>query len=82
MIEFVILHQREIENMPYVNIKLTNDNVSPQAKAEVIRRVTNVLVEVLDKNPETTFVVIEEISLDNWGVGGKTVRTRRNAEKG
>jgi 4-oxalocrotonate tautomerase len=67
--------------MPYVNVKLTDDSLSPEVKAEVISRITSVFVEVLNKNPETTFVVIEEVHIDNWGVGGKTVRARRDACK-
>lgn len=67
--------------MPYVNVKLIDDSVSPQAKAEVIRRITDVLVEVLNKNPETTFVVIEEVSIDNWGVAGQTVRARQAVQR-
>ena len=63
--------------MPYVSVKLIDDSVSLPQKAEVIRRITDVLVEVLDKNPETTFVVIEEVDMDNWGVAGQTVRSRR-----
>ena len=64
--------------MPYVNVRLTEDSLSPETKAELISRITNVLVEVLNKNPETTFVVIDEVNIDNWGVGGQTVRARRN----
>lgn len=67
--------------MPYVNVKLTDDSLSPEVKTEVISRITSVFVELLNKNPETTFVVIEEVNIDNWGVGGKTVRARRDAYK-
>ena len=63
--------------MPYVNIRITPPGVSPEKKAEVIRRVTQVLVEVLDKKPESTFVVIDEVPSDNWGVAGQTITERR-----
>ncbi len=43
----------------------------------MIRRVTQVLVDVLKKNPETTVVIIEEVDTDNWGIGGNTVTERR-----
>ncbi|KEQ17249.1 2-hydroxymuconate tautomerase family protein [Endozoicomonas numazuensis] len=59
--------------MPYVNIKITNEQVTPEKKAELISGVTQLLVDVLDKNPATTVVVIEEVDTDNWGIGGKTV---------
>jgi 4-oxalocrotonate tautomerase len=65
--------------MPFVNIKITRDGVTPEKKAEVIRRVTQVMVDVLGKNPATTMVLIEETETENWGVGGETVAARRKA---
>ena len=55
--------------MPYVNIKVTGGSEAPSAeqKAELIRGVTELLSRVLNKNPETTVVVIDEIDMDNWG---------------
>jgi 4-oxalocrotonate tautomerase len=66
--------------MPYVNIKITNENVTPEQKAELIRGVTQILVDVLGKNPQTTVVVIDEVETDNWGIGGETVTVRRQRE--
>lgn len=65
--------------MPYVNIKVTGGSEAPSAeqKAELIRGVTELLSRVLNKNPETTVVVIDEIDMDNWGIGGKSVTIRR-----
>ncbi|NLY80524.1 MAG: 4-oxalocrotonate tautomerase family protein [Lysinibacillus sp.] len=67
--------------MPYVNIKITNENVTPEKKAELIKGATQLLVDVLGKNPETTVVVIDEVDTDNWGIGGETVTVRRKAGK-
>jgi len=63
--------------MPYVNIKITKDGVTPEKKAEVIKGVTELLQKVLGKNPQTTVVVIDEVDTDNWGIGGETVTERR-----
>ncbi|MGN6837105.1 tautomerase family protein [Neisseria sp. P0022.S010] len=65
--------------MPYVNIKVTGGSEAPSAeqKAELIRGVTELLSRVLNKNPETTVVVIDEIDMDNWGIGGKSLTVRR-----
>ena len=63
--------------MPYVNIKITKDGTSAEKKAELIRGVTDLLRDVLRKNPQTTVVVIEEVDTDNWGIGGETVTRRR-----
>lgn len=63
--------------MPYVSIKITKEGATPAQKARVIKGVTDVLVEVLGKNPQSTFVVIDEVDTDNWGIGGETITERR-----
>ena len=63
--------------MPYVNIKITKENVSPDKKFQLIRGVTQLLHDVLGKNPQTTVVVIDEVDTDNWGIGGEAVTERR-----
>ena len=68
--------------MPYVNIKITREGATPKKKAALICGVTQLLVDVLHKNPETTVVTIEEVDTDNWGIGGVTVTERRRREKG
>ena len=65
--------------MPYVNIKIPRDGATPAQKAELIKGVTDLLQKVLNKNPATTFVVIDEVALEDWGIGGlpvDEVRTR------
>jgi 4-oxalocrotonate tautomerase len=59
--------------MPYVNIKVTREGVTREQKAALIVGVTDLLVQVLNKSPATTHVVIDEVELDNWGLGGLTV---------
>lgn len=63
--------------MPYVNIKITNEGVSKEKKLALVSGVTDLLVDVLDKNPATTVVVIDEVETDNWGIGGELVTDRR-----
>lgn len=63
--------------MPYVNIKITDENVTKEQKEKLIKGVTDLLVDVLDKNPKTTVVVIDEVNTDNWGIGGKAVTELR-----
>ncbi|MDR1228472.1 MAG: 4-oxalocrotonate tautomerase family protein [Azoarcus sp.] len=69
--------------MPYVNIKVTGGAEAPSAaqKAELIRGVTELLARVLDKNPSTTVVVIDEVATDNWGIDGESVTARRNGKE-
>lgn len=63
--------------MPYVNIKVTREGVTTDQKAELISGVTDLLVRVLDKSPATTFVVIDEVALEDWGAGGLPVEQYR-----
>jgi len=66
--------------MPFVNIKITQEGATKEQKAELILGVTNLLQEVLGKNPATTVVVIEEVPTDNWGIAGEAVTERRKRE--
>lgn len=69
--------------MPYVNIKITDEGVTKEQKAALIRGVTQLLQDVLDKNPATTVVVIDEVNTDNWGIRGEQVtELRKQAAKG
>lgn len=63
--------------MPYVNIRITKDGATAEQKARLISGVTKLLVDVLNKNPQTTTVIIDEVETDNWGIGGETVTERR-----
>jgi 4-oxalocrotonate tautomerase len=63
--------------MPYVSIRITREGATAEQKAALIRGATQLLVDVLGKNPKTTVVVIDEVETDNWGVGGETVTERR-----
>lgn len=63
--------------MPYVNIKITDEQVTKEAKQQLIQGVTQLLQDVLNKNPQTTVVVVDEVSIDNWGIAGEQVSSRR-----
>ncbi|WP_431688135.1 tautomerase family protein [Hahella sp. NBU794] len=64
--------------MPYINIKVTDENVTREQKKALIKGATQLMVDVLNKNPETTFVVIDEVNTDNWGIGYDQVTDLRN----
>lgn len=63
--------------MPYVNIRITREQVTAEQKKQLISGVTDLLQKVLGKNPTTTFVIIDEVDTDNWGIGGESVTVRR-----
>jgi len=63
--------------MPYVNIKITDEGVTKEQKAALIKGATELLQRVLNKNPATTVVVIDEVNTDNWGIQGEQVTELR-----
>ncbi len=67
--------------MPYVNIKITKEGVTAEQKTQLISGVTQLLFDILGKKPQTTYVVIDEVDTDNWGVGGETITARRQQGK-
>lgn len=67
--------------MPFVNIKVTDEGVSADQKAMLIKGATDLLADVLGKDPATTVVVIEEVNTDNWGIGGESITLRRGRVK-
>ncbi len=71
--------------MPYVNIKVTDEGVTVEQKRQLISGASQLLQKVLNKDPSTTHVVIDEVDTDNWGVGDESVtqlRARQQAESG
>ena len=75
--------------MPYVNIKVTREGTAPGAsatppeqKAALIRGVSDLLFEVMGKPHHMTFVVIDEVELENWGVGGLPTTEFRRRQAG
>ena len=67
--------------MPYVNIRITNEGVTKEEKEKLIKGVTQLLKDVLGKDPNTTTVVIDEVNVDNWGIGGEPISIYRQRNK-
>jgi 4-oxalocrotonate tautomerase len=66
--------------MPYVNIRLARGSeLTREKKRALIEGITRLLVETLDKKPEHTHIVIDEIDPDSWGFAGMLVTDYRNA---
>jgi 4-oxalocrotonate tautomerase len=70
--------------MPIVTIQVTregskpgNDSVTAEEKARLIKGASQLLLDVLNKPLEATFVVIEEVDKENWGWGGLPVDAYR-----
>ena len=67
--------------MPYVNVRITREGATPEQKAVVIKGVTDLLVDVLGKSPDTTVVVIDEVAIEDWGIGGLPVEEYRDRHR-
>ena len=69
--------------MPFVSVRITRDGVTREQKAQVIAEITETLERVLNKRPDLTHIVIEEVDTDNWGYAGITTTQYRKqlAEK-
>jgi 4-oxalocrotonate tautomerase len=66
--------------MPYIKIEVTREGVTREQKQAIIKGVTDLMSDVLNKDPRLTFVVIQEYDLDDWGHSGEQVSVLR--EKG
>jgi 4-oxalocrotonate tautomerase len=66
-------------HMPYVRIEIT-DGATTEQKLQIYKETTEMLVRILNKKPEYTFVVIEEVAGENWGHKGTSVALIRKAE--
>lgn len=69
--EYVVINKTMIENslMPYVNLQITKGATREQ-KAQLVKDITDSLVNVLGKKPEHIHIVIQEIKEENWGYSG------------
>ena len=55
--------------MPYIKVQITDEGVTNEQKKAIIKGCTQLMLDILNKNPATTFVVIDEVNTDNWGIG-------------
>ena len=68
--------------MPFINIRITKEGATAEQKQKLIEGATQLLVDVLGKNPASTFVIIDEVETDNWDVGGQSgTKLRADANK-
>jgi 4-oxalocrotonate tautomerase len=62
--------------MPFVNIRILNGH-SQQRKDEISRRVTDAISEVAGLPKDAVWVVFEDVTAEDWYVGGTTVAELR-----
>ena len=66
--------------MPYVKIETTRAGVTRQQKQALIKGITDLITDVLNKDPHLTHVTIQEVDTDDWGYAGEQTSILR--EKG
>jgi 4-oxalocrotonate tautomerase len=63
--------------MPFVKIVMTREGATREQKRQLIKSVTDVISEVLNKDPQLTHIAIEEVDTDNWGWAGEQISILR-----
>lgn len=63
--------------MPFIKIELTREGVTREQKQQLIKGITDLFTEVLNKDPHLTHIAIQEVELDNWGYAGEQVSVLR-----
>jgi len=69
--------------MPYINVKMTKEDggATAEQKEELIEGITELFADIFGRGGKSAVVIIDEISTDNYGIGGKTItQIRKNTE--
>ena len=62
--------------MPFINVKVIEGVFSPEQKTQIIRNLTNAMVEIEGEAMRSvTWTVIEEVRSGDWGIAGKPLST-------
>lgn len=67
--------------MPLVNIKMTHEDggATKEQKEKLIKGITDLFADTFNgRGAKSTVVIIEEISTDNYAIGGETITNIRN----
>ena len=62
--------------MPFVNVKVIEGVFTPQQKQDMVRRLTDAMVDIEGENMRpVTWVVVEEVKSGDWGIAGSPLST-------
>ena len=62
--------------MPFVNVKVIEGVFSADQKQDMVRRLTDPMVEIEGENMRpVTWVVVEEVKSGDWGIAGNPLTT-------
>ena len=62
--------------MPLINVKLIEGVFDTEQKQEIVRRLTDAMVEIEGENMRpVTWCIVEEVASGDWGIAGKPLHT-------
>ena len=69
--------------MPIINVKMTHEDggATKEQKELLAKKLTDAFVEVFNRGQKTCVVTIDEISTDNYAMGGETITNIRKGNK-
>jgi 4-oxalocrotonate tautomerase len=62
--------------MPMINIKMTHEDggATKEQKEKLVKGITELFAQTFNgRGAKSAVVIIEEVSTDNYGIGGETV---------
>ena len=63
--------------MPFINVKLIEDVFTPEQKRRIVEELTDAMVAIEGESMRpVTWVLVEEVSSGDWGIGGKPLTTQ------
>jgi 4-oxalocrotonate tautomerase len=62
--------------MPFITVQLIEGR-SVEQKHDLIKEISEAAIRVLDADPDNVRIVINEVTADDWGVGGVPVAVSR-----
>ena len=65
--------------MPIINVKMTHEDggATKEQKEQLAQKLTQAFVDVFGRGEKTCVVTIDEVSTDNYAIGGKTISNIR-----
>lgn len=67
--------------MPIINVTMTHEDggATSEQKELLMKKLTDSFVEVFGRGEKTCVVTIDEVSMDNYSIGGKSIsQIRKN----
>ena len=66
--------------MPFVNVKVIENQITLEKKKELVAELTDLIVNVMGREREYTVIIIDELKEYQWAIGGVTLDESSNKE--